>query len=399
MSLTIVNNGSTFDREIAHSPLAHLGTRDRVNPTTRFDWPGKSSALLQAAVELQRHVATSAQRKSIGPSLQPITIIGSSRFADEPALLKIHSQQYLDDLKGAAETSRALALRGEDQFIHFGKEADVTPGTYDAARHSVGTAFDAIDVALQSKDTTAFALVWPPGHHAEPDQAMGFCYLSTAALAALYAREHAIQLRPGAQNRVLIIDIDHHRGNGTARAIASKDGLFLIDMTYLSPYDHQNQRYLDGAREYPYTHDDSALGISQHPVCRAPNVFSLEFEGFQKATTILDTFIAQALPVARSVNPDIVLWSLGLDAAKGDPLGGLGLVPSAYYTLIKGMRLALPEARHCGVLEGGYEQRLSGRCLKPSLMALHDDPSDARSRLFKRYRDAFTSPRNPLPGQ
>lgn len=389
MPLTIVNNRATFGEQNAHSPLAHLGTRDRDNPANRFDFPGKASALLKAAIELQQRVANVQQLESTGSSLQPIKIIGSSRFADEPALLKVHSQQYLDALKGAADASLALAVRGEDQFIHFGKEADVTPGTYNAARHSVGTAFDAIDIALKSKNTTAFALVWPPGHHAEPDQAMGFCYLSTAALAALYAREHAIQLRPGSQNRVLIIDIDHHRGNGTARAIASKENLALVDMTYLSPYDHQNQRYLDGARAYPYTHDDPSLGISKHPICQAPNVFSLEFEGFQKATTILDAFIARALPFAHSVNPDIVLWSLGLDAAKGDLLGGLGLIPSAYYTLIKGMRLAFPEARHCGVLEGGYEQRLSARCLKPSLMALHDEPSDARSKLFKRYRDAF----------
>jgi acetoin utilization deacetylase AcuC-like enzyme len=304
----------------------------------------------------------------------------------------VHPQKYLDSLKAVAAQSRELVEKGEDPFIQFGIEADVTPGTYDAARHSVGTAFDAIDIALQSEDTTAFALVWPPGHHAEPSQAMGFCYLSTAALAALYARDHAIKLSPGSYNRVLIIDIDHHRGNGTAKAIACADGLSLIDVTYISPYDHVNERYLDDAREYPYTHTDTSLGISQHPVCQAPNVFSLEFEGLQNVTTILDAFIARALPFARTVNPQIILWSVGLDAAKGDPLGGLGLLPSAYYTLIKGMRLAFPNARHCGVLEGGYEQRLSGRCLKPSLMALHDDRDQARSRLFKRYRHAFMPP-------
>lgn len=389
MPLVIVNNGSTFDREHAHSPLAHLGTRDRDNPANRFDFPGKAVALLDAAVELQEHVATTRNLLQERIPLQPITIVGSSRYADETDLRKIHTTEYLENLKTAAEKSRALAMRGEDQFIHFGKEADVTPGTYDAARHSVGTAFDAIDIALQSSSTTAFALVWPPGHHAEPDAAMGFCYLSTAALAATYARDHSIQVCPGRPNRVVIIDIDHHRGNGTAEAIAEKENLALVDVTYRSPYDEVNQRYLDDAREYPYTRDDVSLGITKHPVCAASNILSLEFEGFQRATTILDSFVSTALPFIRSVNPDVVLWSLGLDAAKGDPLGGLGLLPSAYYTLIKGMRLAFPEARHCGVLEGGYDQRLGGRCLKPSLMALHDEPSHSRSRLFQRYRGAF----------
>lgn len=389
MPLVIFNNGTTFDRERAHSPFAHLGTRDRDNPANRYDFPGKANGLLEAAMELRDYVAKPISQERHGPPLKPITILGSARFADESQLLKVHTPEYLEALKVATKTSRDLAANGEDPYVHFGKEADVTPGTYEAARHAVGTAFDAIDVALQREETSAFALVWPPGHHAEPDQAMGFCYLSTAALAASYARDHAVRVRPGHPNKVVIIDIDHHRANGTAKSIAGREGLSLVDVTYRSPYDEVKRRYLDDAREYPYTQDDLSLGISRHPVCSAPNVFSLEFVGFQRATTIVDTFVSDALPFVRSAKPDVVLWSLGLDAAQGDPLGGLGLLPSAYYTLIKGMRLAFPEARHCGVLEGGYDQRLGGRCLKPSLMAFHDEPSHARSRLFKRYRESF----------
>jgi acetoin utilization deacetylase AcuC-like enzyme len=389
MPLVIVNNGSTFDKELAHSPFGHLGTRDRDNPGNRFDFPGKASRLLEAAVALQKQLNSSHAPGTDGLPLTPITIIGSSRYAEEVDLRKVHTPEYLESLKAATLLSRTLASAGEDQYISFGKEADVTPGTYDAARHSVGTAFDAIDVALLHETTTAFALVWPPGHHAEPDQAMGFCYLSTAALAASYARDHVVQLHPGRPNKVVIIDIDHHQGNGTAAAIAHKENLFLVDVNYRSPYDEVHHRYLDGAREYPYTRDDATLGVKKHTVRSAANTLSLEFVGFQRATTILDSFVATALPFIRSINPDIILWSLGLDAAKGDPLGGLGMLPSSYYTLIKGMRLAFPHSRHCGVLEGGYDQRLGSRCLKPSLMALHDEPDHSRSRLFRRYRDAF----------
>jgi len=389
MPLRIFHNGATFDHAAAQSPFAHLGTRDRDNPAHRFDYPGKAFTLLCAARELQEYVASAPRGEGVQSPLQPITMVGSSRYASESELLRIHSTAYLQALKEAATVSRARVEAGQDPFIEFGREADVTPGTYDAARHSVGTAFDAIDAVLQSQQTSTFALVWPPGHHAEPDRAMGFCDLSTAALAAAYAQDHRVQVRPGQPNRVVIIDIDHHRGNGTANGIRGKNGLFLVDMTYRSPYDEVSNRYLDEVREYPYTRDDAALGISKHPVCSAPNILSLEFDGFQKTTTVLDAFVATALPFVRSINPDIVLWSLGLDAAKGDPLGGLGLLPSAYYTLIKGMRLALPHARHCGVLEGGYDPRISGRCLKPALMALHDEPGDARSRLFARYREGF----------
>jgi acetoin utilization deacetylase AcuC-like enzyme len=392
MPLTIVHNRASFSRERALSRFAHLGTRDRDNPANRFDFPGKALRLVEAAQELQRYVASSRERET-ALALNPIRIIGSDRYAEEADLTKVHTREYIGKLKEAAQISRRLAEQGKDQYVHFGREADVTPGTFDAARHAVGAAFDAIDVALQSEAVTAFALVWPPGHHAEPDQAMGFCYLSTAALAALYARDHAVQLHPGKPNTVVIVDIDHHRGNGTAKSIAGKSHISLVDILYRSPYDEASQRYCDDIREYPYTRDDLSAKIVGHPVCRADNILSLEFEGFQSATTILDTFVDKVLPFVRSVNPDVVLWSLGLDAVRGDPLGGLGLVPSAYYTLLKGMRLAFPDARHCGVLEGGYDQRLSSRALKPSLMALHDDLTDSRSRLFKRYRSAFEEKR------
>lgn len=187
-----------------------------------------------------------------------------------------------------------------------------------------------------------------------------------------------------------MIDIDHHRGNGTAASLANKENVLFVDLVYRSPYDAQVGSYIDNAREFPYTHDDSRRRLKAHPVTKAPNLEVIEFEGVQKSSTILDTFIARALPRIKEFNPDVILWSVGLDSAKGDPLGGLGLLPSAFYTLIKGMRLACPEARHCGVLEGGYEQRLGSRCLKPSLMALHDDPLDSRSKVFKKYRAAFT---------
>jgi histone deacetylase 6 len=390
MPLTICNNVTSFDRGHAPPESRHLGTRDRDNPTNRFDFPGKALALSRAAIELKEYVNGKQGSTTHGPQLRPIKIVGASRVAEEGDLLKVHTEAYLSSLKTACELSRQKMRAGEDPFITFGEEADVTPGTYEAARCSVGAAFDAADIALQTKDATAFALVWPPGHHAEPDRAMGFCYLSTAALSALYARDHAVQMRPGNPNKVVVIDIDHHRGNGTAASIANKEGVFFVDLVYRSPYDSVARAYSDNAREYPYVHDDVSRGIKSHPVIEAPNIKTIEFEGFQKSSTIVERFIAEALPRIREFNPDIVVWSVGLDSARGDPLGGLGLLPSAFYTLIKGIRLMCPEARHCGVLEGGYEQRLGSRCLKPALMAFHDELQDSRSQAFRKYRPTFS---------
>ena len=123
----------------------------------------------------------------------------------------------------------------------------------------------------------------------------------------------------------------------------------------------------------------------------APNIASIEFEGQQKPEVIMECFIAEVLPLIRDFSPDLVLWSVGLDSAMGDPLGGLGNLPSSFYSLPRGVRLAFPQARHGGFLEGGYDELRWFTCLPPALLALHEDPRDTQDRckFFSRYRSAF----------
>jgi len=120
-----------------------------------------------------------------------------------------HDKQYLGTLAERVVRSKACANAGEEPVISdFGEEADITPGTLDAARLAVGAAYDTIDILLMSPNgDTAFGLVWPPGHHAERNLAMGSCYLSNIALAAFYARDHRVQLHPGHCKKVVVIVI------------------------------------------------------------------------------------------------------------------------------------------------------------------------------------------------
>ncbi|MEQ1829909.1 MAG: hypothetical protein ABL921_28360 [Pirellula sp.] len=342
-----------------------------------------------------------------GRAIDPIIFVSSSRMPDLKDLERGHDEQYLRNLAENIVRSKAFANAGEDPFISdFGKEADITPGTLDAARLAVGAAYDTVDILLeQSNEDTAFGLVWPPGHHAERDLAMGFCYLSNAALAALYARDHNLQRRPGHPNRVVVIDIDHHRGNGSADVLANQPNTLLIDISYRSPYDENRQRFIDGhydavqdryiqaGNEYPYSRPDKDWGFDAHPMAIAPNIVSVEFEGEQMPETIMERFIGEVLPIMRNFSPDLVLWSVGLDSAMGDPLGGLGNLPSSFYTMLRGIRLAFGDARHGGFLEGGYDELRWFTCLPPALMALHEQPQDTvnRCKAFGRYRRAFTS--------
>ena len=369
----------------------HLGTCDREDPTIRYDRPGKTSALLAAARELVESV-----ERSGGSSR--ISITTSHRTPDRALLARGHSEQYLEELREASLAARARVDQGEAPIAPFGKEADASPGTFDAALSSVGTALDTIEKALSEPNTTAFALVWPPGHHAEPTHAMGFCYLSTAALAALYARD----LGPkGRRHRVALIDIDHHRGNGSASVLANQPDILFIDQVYRSSYDDEAKRYTDGSvnpttglhsgsgKEYPYTRDDASIGATAHPVVEARNIVRLEHEGFQSADTLITRFINEALPRLEEFKPDLIIWSVGLDSAVGDPLGGLGMTPDSFYTLIKGVRLALPEARHCGILEGGYDPIISAPCLRTSLLGFYEDRDVCSIPSFANYVSRF----------
>jgi acetoin utilization deacetylase AcuC-like enzyme len=390
MGLTIITNDSCFPERPENSgALAHLGNRDRYNPSVFYDFPQKAIAALRVARELN----------TLLPKNSRFEFVSSDRVPALDSLKAPHTTEHINRIKEASLLSADLSSPGNPAFIEVGREAAATPGTYHAALHSVGAGYSTIDSVLSSPDSSAFALVWPPGHHAERDSAMGFCYFSNAGLAALYARNHSQQVRPGLQNRVAVIDIDHHRGNGTASVLCEEPNTLLIDLLYRSPYDETKQMYLDGSRdeatgefvrspkEFPYNRSDAELGIIAHPIITGANIASVEFVGKQSPDTILNRFVNEALPRLRSFKPDVILWSLGIDSVQGDPVGGLGNIPGSFYTMLRGVRLAFPEARHAGILEGGYERSLFADCLRPALLGLHDDPAATQSR--NRYRRHF----------
>ena len=245
--------------------FGHLGTRDSIDPSVFYDYPGKTSALVKAAHDLAEEIRRGNML------LAPLPIEISRRLPTQKQLLWGHPQSYLTALEAASREARARAESGLDTIHSFGFHADVSAGTYHAALRSVGTAFDAVDHVMAHPTTTAFALVWPPGHHAEPTLAMGFCYLSTAALAALYARDHATRADSNRPNRVVLIDIDHHSGNGSAAILANQPEILFVDQLYRSPYDETLKRYTDGdydsatdsyigsGREFTYTKEDTTL--------------------------------------------------------------------------------------------------------------------------------------------
>ena len=433
MTLTVLINDST----------GHLGTFDRQQlnvlnemevqsafrqpgPPAFFDYPGKHAgftAAVNAFVELTNGDASPfAFVKQDGSPYPEVVVKNSSRVPTVTELTAVHAPEYLSMLtrQSAHASQLKIPLVYDDNI-----EAHISPGTDRAAKNAVGACLEAVDVVLQSPGATAFANVWPPGHHAESsrrgyqDLAMGFCYLSNAAIAALYARDHAIKINSNGVNRVLVIDIDNHAGNGTRSALVNEPNTLVVDLVQRSPYDgtHFVDGYIDAntglrtgqATEFPSHHNDPKVPTTAHHDITGDNIVVLEFfkkpspiavtkaqagSGMLAAATpeeILTCFIEVALPRIAEFKPDVILWSIGLDSAQNDVLGGMGHIAGSFYTMIRGMRLVFPNARQLGVAEGGYVASNWKRLLPPILAAFHVDPRDPKyhSSLFARYANNF----------
>jgi acetoin utilization deacetylase AcuC-like enzyme len=232
--------------------------------------------------------------------------------ASERALLRAHSQAYLDFL-------RQTAARGGGSLD---PDTVMSEKSWEAAIHAAGAAIEAARLALEGGP--AFAAVRPPGHHATRDRAMGFCLINHVVVAALAALEEW-----GAA-RVLIVDWDVHHGNGTQELVQRDSRIRYVSL-------HQWPLY-------PGTGRVEERGVG--------NIFNLPRPaGLAREKYVAD--LAEAVDRATDGwQPDLVLISAGFDTLAGDPLAGFTLEPEDYATWVRRLRrLEVPIA---SVLEGGY---------------------------------------------
>jgi acetoin utilization deacetylase AcuC-like enzyme len=209
----------------------------------------------------------------------------------------------------------------------------ITPSSFEDALLAAGGVITCTRTVLNGEANNAFAIVRPPGHHAEPDRAMGFCIFNNVAVAARSAIAEGIE-------RVAIIDYDAHHGNGT-------QATFLQDerVAFLSAHQY-------GPGFYPGT---GWIDEAPHAKKRIVNVPLPARAGDQVYEQVADRIFR---PFIESFKPQIIMISVGFDAHWNDPITMLGLTTSGYLMLAKKV-LALAE-EHCNgklifVLEGGYD--------------------------------------------
>ena len=226
---------------------------------------------------------------------------------NEEALLRAHSSDHLARIKNAARD--------------FDADTPAYPNIYEHALGSAGAAIEAAHAALRGE--RACSLMRPPGHHATRDQAMGFCYVSNIAIAALDALENAA-------HRVAIWDFDAHHGNGTEAIVAHNSRIAFASI-------HQFPAY-------PGTGAKSFANIYNYPV--AP--FTRRNEHVDVAKHALEKLMA--------FKPDLILVSAGFDAYARDPLVQMTLEQEDFARLGAWLReIDIPTA---AILEGGYSDEL-----------------------------------------
>lgn len=240
--------------------------------------------------------------------------------ASEDRLTLAHPYSYVQHIEGSIPNNGHVALDSDTV---------VSPGSWEAALHTVGAVCDAVDDVIAGKTKRAFCPMRPPGHHAEPAVSMGFCLFNNVFIGARHAQEkHGIE-------KVAIIDFDVHHGNGTDSMARRHDGSILFISTHQYPL-------------WPMTgleddNDECVLNFVLPPDSGS--------DLFRK------TYMEKVFPALNDFAPDLLIISAGFDAHKDDQISQINLTEDDFKWVTEELcKIADRHAdgRVVSVLEGGY---------------------------------------------
>ena len=254
------------------------------------------------------------------PDFKPLLRKEAPR-ADKEAIIRVHDSQFVDEL---------LEAMPKSGYMQVDSDTIASPGTEEAILRAAGALVLAVDMVMSGEAKNVFCAVRPPGHHATPMRAMGFCFFNSVAIGAQHARtKHGLR-------RIAVIDFDVHHGNGTQDAFSFNPELFYAST-------HQSPLYPGtGMRE---------TGVA-HNIVNAPLPPGAGGPEFRRA------FERDIVPALKRFSPELVMISAGFDAHKNDPLAQLRLDESDYAWATQQLCAAAKESaksRVVSTLEGGYD--------------------------------------------
>jgi acetoin utilization deacetylase AcuC-like enzyme len=269
----------------------------------------------------ERPERLAAARAALDPTkgrFDPVT----ARAATDEELARVHKPRFLEKL---------AALRGQQGYLD--PDTYVSPESVDIARLAAGSLVAMVEAMITGPVSKGVALLRPPGHHARPSQAMGFCLLNNVAIAAAHARARGL-------SRVAVVDWDVHHGNGTQEMFWRDPGVIYIS-THQFPF-------------YPGTGDVDEVGEGDGRGYTV-NVALAAGGGDAVYASAFDRVV---LPVLAEYEPELVLVSAGFDASARDPLAQMELSANAFGWMARALA-RIADVSACGrmalVLEGGYD--------------------------------------------
>ena len=237
-------------------------------------------------------------------------------------LRKVHSEQYLNML---------YKLDPMNDLIQIDPDTYFSKNTLEAAETAVSGILDAIDFVMQKEDSHSFICSRPPGHHAEPEKAMGFCIFSNAAIGAKYAVDK-YKLK-----KVAVLDFDVHHGNGTESFFKNNNKNLVFASSHEMPLfpgtGHKN--------EFEYK-----------------NIINEPLDANTEGIEFLNIWTNKILPKVKKHSPEFIILSAGFDAHEDDPLAQFKLKSKDFYEITKRtLEVANKSSNNkvVSILEGGYD--------------------------------------------
>jgi acetoin utilization deacetylase AcuC-like enzyme len=265
------------------------------------------------------------------------------RGATREELLRFHTAEHVD------------AIASAPPWTSVGRQAVVGPGSHDIACLAAGGVIAATDAVVAGEVTNAYALVRPPGHHAEADRAMGFCLFGNIAVAAMHANAvHAVE-------RVAVVDWDVHHGNGTQSA-------FYADPDVLTISIHQDGRFPRGTGSLDERGDGAGF---------AANI-NVPLPPGSGHGAFVDTFERVVMPALRRFQPQLIFVACGYDAGAYDPMAQMMAHTGTYRAMAEAMVAVAGESagnRLVVVHEGGYSAFHVPFCGLAVIETLRGEPS------------------------
>ncbi len=267
-------------------------------------------------------------------SLENRLIFKEPIWVSKEILNSVHSLEHIENIIESSEYSRPID-----------SDTICSRYSYQAATKAVGAGVVAIDGIKSGEFKRAFCAVRPPGHHATPTQAMGFCLFNNIAITARYAQNKGYK-------KVMIIDFDVHHGNGTQDTFWEDDSVFYFSS-------HQ-------AFAYPGTGAESDIGIG------AGKGFTQNYLLMPESTDseLLDIYENDLPPLVKKFNPDIILVSAGYDLHESDLLASLNITTEGIRKMVRSI-LDNTNVPYVFFLEGGYDVKALGKNVKVTIEEMY----------------------------